>query len=99
MLRKAAAVIAAVLYLANGNSTRADPGPVVDWLMNEPASLFDIGLLRLSLDANSWVHNKIVEQFAAKHGGPTFFLVEGLSPTLREHDMLMTWRVRHDKNK
>lgn len=28
---------------------KADPGPVVNWLMDEPASLLDIGLLRLRL--------------------------------------------------
>ncbi|TQV80346.1 hypothetical protein [Denitrobaculum tricleocarpae] len=29
-------------------ATRADPGPVVRWLMNEPASLFDVGIMRIN---------------------------------------------------
>ena len=49
MLRKSAAVLAVALCLANANATRADPGPVVSWLINEPASLLDLGLLRLNL--------------------------------------------------
>ena len=53
MLRKAA-ILAAVLSLANANATRAEPGQVVNWMMNEPASLFDVGMLRLDrkLDRN-----------------------------------------------
>ena len=47
MLRKSAAAVAVVLCLANANAIRADPGPVVNWLMDEPASLFDVGMSRL----------------------------------------------------
>ena len=54
MLRKSAAVLAVVLCLANSNATRADPGPVVTWLMNEPISLFDLGMHRLSNAVRDW---------------------------------------------
>ena len=62
MLRKSAAVLAVVLCLANVNATRAEPGPVVNWLMNEPASLFDVGMLRLDLWISIWgEHPRIIE--------------------------------------
>jgi hypothetical protein len=76
MLRKFAAALAVVLCLANANATRAEPGPVVKWLMNEPASLFDVGMLLLSQEASEWVRFKFVKEFAAKYGGQTFFLVD-----------------------
>ena len=50
MLRKCAAVLAVVLCLANVNAPRAEPGPMVRWLINKPASLFDIGMLLSRLD-------------------------------------------------
>jgi hypothetical protein len=76
MLRKFAAALAVVLCLANANATRAEPGAVINWLMNEPASLFDIGMLLLSQEASEWGRFKFVKQFAAKYGGQTFFLVD-----------------------
>ena len=36
-----------VLMTINGRQLRAEPGPVGTWLMNEPASLWDLGMLRL----------------------------------------------------
>ena len=49
MLRKCAAVLAVVSCLTYATSARAEPGPVEQWLMNEPASLFDLGMLRVEL--------------------------------------------------
>ncbi len=54
MLRKCAAVLAVVSCLAAVTSARAEPGPVGQWLMNEPASLFDIGMIRLKMEAKTW---------------------------------------------
>ena len=54
MLRKCAAVLTVVLCLANVNAPRAEPGPIGRWLMDEPASLFDLGMLRLEMDAWRW---------------------------------------------
>ncbi len=54
MLRKCAAVLAVVSCLAAVTSARAEPGPVGQWLMGEPASLFDIGMIRLSIAASAW---------------------------------------------
>lgn len=50
MPRISAAIFAVVLSLSNVSATCADPGPVVQWLMNEPASLFDIGIWKLDLE-------------------------------------------------
>ena len=62
MLRKSAAAVAVVLCLANANAIRADPGPVVNWLMDEPASLFDVGMLRLDLLVEGWEnHTEFLE--------------------------------------
>lgn len=38
-----------VLVLCAGiaGSAKAEPGPVVNWLINEPASVFDVGMLRM----------------------------------------------------
>ena len=47
MFRKCTAVLAVVSYLASAGAVRAEPGPVVQWLMGEPASLFDVGILEL----------------------------------------------------
>ena len=54
MLRKCAAVLAVVSCLTGATSIRAEPGPVGQWLMGEPASLFDIGMIRLRMEANTW---------------------------------------------
>lgn len=32
----------------------AEPTPTVRWLMNEPVSLFDLGMYRLSLECDKW---------------------------------------------
>jgi hypothetical protein len=56
MLRKCAAVLAVVLCLANVNAGRAEPDSVVKWLMNEPASLFDTGILNLRAEVFGWSH-------------------------------------------
>ena len=50
MLRKSAAVLSVVFCLSNVDTSRADAGPIVNWLMNEPASLFDIGMLHIRID-------------------------------------------------
>ena len=50
MLRKSAVILAVVICLANGTALRAEPGRVVAWLMKEPISLFDLGMLQLNLD-------------------------------------------------
>ena len=60
MLRKSAAVLAVVSCLANVNATRAEPGPVVNWLMDEPASLFDIGILRTEITLASINSNTFI---------------------------------------
>jgi len=54
MLRKLAVALAAVIYVATISPTRADPGPVVNWLISEPASLFDIGMMRLHMEKFDW---------------------------------------------
>jgi hypothetical protein len=61
MLRKFAAVFAVVLGLTSTNTTRAEPGPVVNWLMNEPISLFDLGMHRLSNAVRYW-QKKVTEE-------------------------------------
>jgi hypothetical protein len=73
MLRNAAAVLAVVLCLANTNATRAEPGPVVNWLMNEPASLFDIGMLQLTTTVWGWSDRKEIKQMSAQLGGTIWF--------------------------
>ena len=40
-------LLAALAGLVVSGGAKADPGPVVGWLMKEPASLFDLGMLRL----------------------------------------------------
>lgn len=42
---------------------KADPGPIVNWLMNEPVSLFDLGMLRLKKDAEEAVKNLFGAQY------------------------------------
>ena len=79
MLRKCAAVVAVVLCLANVNATRAEPGPVVNWLIAEQASLFDIGLSRLDIAAYRWsspwwTFNK--EMVAQYGNSPIYVLVD-----------------------
>lgn len=54
MLRKCAAVLAVVSCLTGATSIRAEPGPVGQWLMGEPASLFDIGMITLSTQMLFW---------------------------------------------
>ena len=70
MLRKSAAVLAVVLWLGNVNATRADAGPVVNWLMSEPASLFDLGMLRLQTEATKWTRKSHIynETMDAQYG-------------------------------
>ena len=55
MFRKCAAVLAVVIYLASVGAVRAEPGAVGQWLMNEPASMFDLGMLRL------WIYAKEID--------------------------------------
>jgi hypothetical protein len=43
-------LLAALVVLVVSGGAKADPGPVVQWLMNEPASLFDLGMYRLEKD-------------------------------------------------
>ncbi len=44
-------ILAATLAIAVYNTTvRADPGPIGNWLMNEPLSLFDWGMYKVSKD-------------------------------------------------
>ncbi len=38
----------AVIFLTSATIARAEPGPVVRWLLHEPASLFDIGMIKLN---------------------------------------------------
>ena len=61
MLRKSTAVLAVVSCLVNTNTARAEPGSVVDWLMNEPASLFDVGMLRLQRATKRWINESVSE--------------------------------------
>lgn len=42
------AIVLAAALSFGALPVRADPGPVVSWLMNEPASLFDIGMHSLN---------------------------------------------------
>ena len=41
---------------------RAEPSPAVQWLMNEPASLFDIGMIRLEKKIKEY--NQLVSEKA-----------------------------------
>ncbi len=51
-------VISSLFLLAlvtiGGGSLRAEPGPVGKWLMNEPASLWDVGMYRLEEYVHGW---------------------------------------------
>ena len=38
---------AILVFMLIASSVSAEPSPTVNWLMDEPASLFDIGMLRL----------------------------------------------------
>ena len=46
------ALAAAVAF--GGTRANAEPGPVGQWLMNEPASLWTIGMMRLELYIEGW---------------------------------------------
>jgi len=48
-------------------SARAEPGPTVQWLMNEPATLFDLGMSKL----NRLVENSIDYIFSDEVGAST----------------------------
>ncbi|MDP8213046.1 MAG: hypothetical protein P9X22_07160 [Candidatus Zapsychrus exili] len=55
-------LMAAIFSLFSIASLNAEPIPSVEWLMNEPASLFDIGMMRLrDLNKTVWIP-KLVEQ-------------------------------------
>ena len=76
MLRKCAAVLAVVSCLAAVTSARAEPGPVGRWLMNEPASLFDLGMIRLNMEAKTWErpHDTFNIEMKEAYGGiPLYF--------------------------
>ncbi len=73
MLRKFAAALAVVLCLANANATRAEPGPVVKWLINEPASLFDIGMSRLATETTRWGRAKEIAELREQLGALIVF--------------------------
>ena len=45
------APIVLVFCIALGAPAHSDPDPTANWLMREPATLFDIGILRLELEA------------------------------------------------
>lgn len=47
-------LIIVMLGLVVSGKARAEPGPVINFLIKEPASLLDIGLLRLDHDLDLW---------------------------------------------
>ena len=49
---------------------RAEPSPAVQWLMNEPASVFDIGMMRLEQKLKGY--NKLLSKNA---GGDTMIVL------------------------
>lgn len=77
MLRNAAVALAAVICLATISPTRADPGPVVNWLMQEPASLFDLGMMRLHIEKFEWSNPRRTfnEEMKAQYGDIPVYLV------------------------
>ena len=68
MLRKCAAVLAVVSCLTGSTSIRAEPGPVRRYLMNEPISLFDLGMLKLEVRALDWSNGRALEEMVAQYG-------------------------------
>ena len=42
----------------------AEPTPSVSWLMNEPASLFDIGMMRMRQNNHKWWIPELMEEIA-----------------------------------
>lgn len=50
-----------------GGTALAEPSPTISWLMNEPASMFDIGILRLR-DQNEQWKAELVEKMAEVGG-------------------------------
>ncbi len=73
MLRKSAAVLAVVLSVSNVSAVRAEPGPVVNWLMNEPASVFDIGMLRLEIGIRWWYERQEITKISKRRPGGIAF--------------------------
>ena len=43
--------VALVAALALGTPLRAEPGPIGEWLMDQPVSLWDMGMTRIRQDA------------------------------------------------
>lgn len=51
-----------LLCVGMAGLAKADPGPVVNWLINEPASLFDIGMMRLQKRVDDYIHMQTDER-------------------------------------
>ena len=67
MLRKCAAVLAVVSCLTGATSIRAESGPVGRYLMNEPISLFELGMLKLETSALRWVTQGELDEMEAEY--------------------------------
>ena len=52
-----------LIVITSPGVVRAEPGPVVNWLINEPASLFDIGMMKLRDDIIQ-LEEEVDDQFA-----------------------------------
>ena len=68
MRNSLAACLAVAGVAISANPTLADPGPVTNWLMNEPASLFDLGMLRLKLEVEKYTE-RVFNNFSPKKTG------------------------------
>lgn len=52
-------VITAALAAVGAGGTRAAPSPDVEYLMDAPATMFDVGMINLQSYAEAWVHNQV----------------------------------------
>ena len=75
MLMKSATVLAVVSCLLYATSIRAEPGPVGRYLMKEPISLFDLGMLKLEMLASNWPNRQAIKEIKAQYGVQPVFIV------------------------
>ena len=105
MFRKLVASVAVCACLIYPNGLRAEPGPIVSWLMGEPASLFDIGMLRLEMELSTWGENDVANaegiyglsgHYSAKYDwAQNRIIIDGLFlPDLKPQVPLNTQTVR-----
>ena len=84
-MRASVISIVSLLVIATnlGGPLRAEPGPVGKWLMDEPTSLWDLGMLRLEKIVDDWKGLKDSEKdtyYDWNQNRIIIDLVENLSP-------------------